>query len=114
VVAAVHARLGVKQIEEVVKVGDFTLGQRLVDAQRRSDSASPGKALHRANGKAPGLGQFDSLLVMLPVYHIASTAFSAASSHTGRRLCRLASWWSSDRQGAVLMVLRKTMADRHT
>lgn len=35
VVATVHARLGVKQIKEVVKVGDFTLGQRLVDAQFR-------------------------------------------------------------------------------
>jgi hypothetical protein len=30
VIAAVHARLGVKQIEEVVKVGDFTSASALL------------------------------------------------------------------------------------
>ncbi len=65
VVAAVHARLGIKQGEEVVKIGHIALCQSLGNAQfGQLVQLHPGEALHRAHRKSPGLGQLDRLLVV--------------------------------------------------
>ncbi len=65
VVAAVHARLGIQQGEEVVKIGHIALCQSLGNAQfGQLVQLHPCEALHRAHRKAPGFGQLDRLLVV--------------------------------------------------
>ena len=64
-VAAVHARLCIQQVKEVVKVGHISLCQSLGNAQlSQLVQLHPGESLHRAHRKAPALGQLDSLLVV--------------------------------------------------
>ena len=62
VVAAVHAGLRVQQVEEVVEVLYATSLQSFVDVLFcQLVQLHPGETLHRANLKAPGFSQFDSL-----------------------------------------------------
>ena len=82
VVAAIHARLCIQQVEEVVKVGDLSLGQSLGNAQLgQLIQLHPVKPFIVRTVNPQASASSIASVVGVPVYHIARTALSAASSH---------------------------------